>query len=783
MSKSSKNKHWSSVFQQRNIFTALAIFLTIQVLLTPFFDVADPVSHVGGLLVWAAILEIFHGFRRADNYSRQTAWFSGTITLLIGTLLINAALFQEKALIQFILFLFLIDAVRYLYYFVKHKQNGIFSLNNLLSGIGNLIAIALILIFRGQSVEWVISLCGALRIFGTIYNIFTAKTGTVKDVAEDVVESLGLDSDPELEALAKKLEKESTERAPIDAGWIITFLFILFFIHLGRMGLDRSTFGILSPVVAVIGDMFIALVVAFAIIAPFRTVFRQFTGMFLKGLWKWVKKVPESERRFISLRTLAYAWIKRQLRLSISLRKSGYSLPTAIRNGLKIGLPFAALLAAIMPVLGMSWYFDTENWASGIWDGYAGSRTEVWREAMITASGEKIGPSAFRLNPEGVSDSGDFSFVVIGDTGEGDASQQVLKDQILAVANKPDISFTIISSDIVYPSGAMRDYERKFFLPFKGLTKPIYAIPGNHDWYDALDGFVATFFTPAAAAKALEARTRSDLKITSTTPDVINKIIHQASYLRNQYKLPVGYQNAPFFQISNDHFVLLAIDTGVRRRVDGMQMAWLKSVLEASKGKFVMALLGHPFYAIGEYQGDMNPDFKALHDLLRAYKVNLVMAGDTHDLEYYREIPANSDGHTMYHFVNGGGGAYLSIGAAMTDSKTRPTVDWANYPSPEPLIQKIDSLTPKYKYPAWVWVKKYNGYPFSAEWLSAAFDYNQAPYFQSFMEIKVEKSLNRIRLIPYGIHGQLRWKDFQTGGAGKPANAGDADLAEWIIPI
>ena len=214
MSKSSKNKPWLSVFQQRNIFTALAIFLTILVLLTPFFDVADPVSHVGGLLVWAAILEIFHGFRRADNYSRQTAWFSGTITLLIGTLMINALLFQKEALIQLVLILFLIDAARYLYYFVKYKQKGIFTLNNLLSGLGNLIAIALILIFRGQSVEWVISLCGALRIFGTIYNIFTAKTGTVKNVAEDVVESMGLESDPELEALAKKLRKRIDRKSP-----------------------------------------------------------------------------------------------------------------------------------------------------------------------------------------------------------------------------------------------------------------------------------------------------------------------------------------------------------------------------------------------------------------------------------------------------------------------------------------------------------------------------------------------------------------------------------------
>ena len=112
-----------------------------------------------------------------------------------------------------------------------------------------------------------------------------------------------------------------------------------------------------------------------------------------------------------------------------------------------------------------------------------------------------------------------------------------------------------------------------------------------------------------------------------------------------------------------------------------------------------------------------------------------------------------------------------------------PAEDWANYPSRGPLKHKIDSLTPKWKYPAWIWIKKYNGYPFSAEWLSAAFDYNQAPYFQSFMEIKVEKSRNRIRLIPYGIHGQLRWSDFEYGGNVKPENATDTDLAEWVLPM
>lgn len=772
-----------SLPHQRFVFTGLGILLGVLALLEPFMNVTEPASYIGGLLVWAALLEILHGFRRAENNSRTSAWFSGAITLLIGILLINAILFQRKSLTELILVLFLIDAIRYLFFFFKSRSNGENKWSALLSGLGNATVVVLILIFKGKGMEWVISFSGSLRILGTVYNLYTAKTGILENVAEDVVGSLGIKGNLELETLAIKLREEDDHRAPIDASWIMSFLIILFLIHLGRMGLDRSALGILSPLVAVIGDIFMALIFAFGFIAPTRTIFRRFIGLFSRALWNWVQKVPEEERRLLGLRAVAKAWLTRQLRLSISIRKSGYSFLAAFRNGLKIGLPFAVLLAAIMPMLGMSWYFDTENWASGIWDGYAGTRTEVWREAMIKASGEKIGPDAFRLHPQGMSDTTDFSFVVIGDPGEGDASQHVLKDQILEVSNKKDINFVVISSDIVYPSGALKDYERKFFLPFKGLTKPVYAIPGNHDWYDALDGFVATFFTPEAARLAIEARISSDLKLTNTSKSDIDGMVNQASILRKEYQVPSGQQNAPFFQVSNDYFVLLTIDTGVRRRVDALQLAWIKSVLETSKGKYVMALLGHPFYAIGEYQGNMNPDFKALHDLLRAYKVQVIMAGDTHDLEYYKETPQHDDGHTMHHFVNGGGGAYLSIGAAMAPHDTRPTADWANYPAREPLMQKIDSLTPKWKYPAWVWLKKYNGYPFSAEWLSAAFDYNQAPYFQSFMEIKVEKSTNRIRLIPYGIHGQLRWSDFEYGGNTKPASAKPDGLVEWILPM
>ena len=92
--------------------------------------------------------------------------------------------------------------------------------------------------------------------------------------------------------------------------------------------------------------------------------------------------------------------------------------------------------------------------------------------------------------------------------------------------------FVVISSDVVYPTGAMRDYELRFWLPFKGVTKPVFAIPGNHDWYDALEAFVATFFDPRAARAAMRARIEVDNRLTGTTDATVERLIAEAARLR-----------------------------------------------------------------------------------------------------------------------------------------------------------------------------------------------------------------------------------------------------------
>ena len=234
----------------------------------------------------------------------------------------------------------------------------------------------------------------------------------------------------------------------------------------------------------------------------------------------------------------------------------------------------------------------------------------------------------------------------------------MLRDQLLTVANSPDVRFVVVSSDVVYPSGAMRDYEAKFWLPFKGVTRPVYAIPGNHDWYDALEGFNATFLQADAARASIRARVESDLRLTSTTDGRIERLIHDAALLRGQYRVPTGFQRAPFFEVQTADFALLAIDTGVMRKIDAEQERWLDGALARAAGKTIMAVVGHPFFAGGHDVTLGDDEFTRLKRTLLDRGVTIVMGGDTHDLEYYAE---RRGAGSVHHFVNGGGGAYLEF--------------------------------------------------------------------------------------------------------------------------
>jgi hypothetical protein len=174
-------------------------------------------------------------------------------------------------------------------------------------------------------------------------------------------------------------------------------------------------------------------------------------------------------------------------------------------------------------------------------------------------------------------------------------------------------------------------------------------------------------------------------------------------------------------------------------------------------------------------------DFAALKRLLLERDVSIVMAGDTHDLEYYVETRAQKP--PVLHFVNGGGGAYLSFGTSLAWPSKPASADWAFYPNREEVTAKIQAETPWWKRPAWWWTRSYGAWPFSPEWLSAAFDYNVAPFFQSFIEVRIERTTHRVVLRPYGVHGRLTWGELGSSESVRPPGAMPDTPVEWSVAM
>lgn len=109
------------------------------------------------------------------------------------------------------------------------------------------------------------------------------------------------------------------------------------------------------------------------------------------------------------------------------------------------------------------------------------------------------------------------SWVVIGDTGEQDGSQYVVcraLSEFCRGGDPPDEAakpgFMVVMSDVIYPAGDVEDYRFAVYHPYRledvaskkrrgpaladfTIKQPIYALPGNHDWYDGLSGFMYHF--------------------------------------------------------------------------------------------------------------------------------------------------------------------------------------------------------------------------------------------------------------------------------------------------
>jgi Calcineurin-like phosphoesterase len=751
-------------------------------------------------LIVLSIAEAYSAFT-SPRRAAASAYLPSLLAMLAGNLLLLSSALVVSGLLVLLVAILLIDGLgKILTIWRKPRAVRIPTLANGLVDLG----CAALLWYLNQII-------GTERAIGIVVGAYIAAAGwrmlmaPVEDAAPAAAGALSAHPDRELglppndtfARLRAEADAASQTVRAADLMWMLTLAAVFLAIHLGRMPISDSLLGISSPFVATAGDVLMTLVLAALLVLPARLLWRRLTRPVERLAWS----IRFGAQRGTAPMNRAADWVigrwlESRLRFAMRLHEGRTSLAAALILVLRLGLPVTAFFVAFNPIWGFTWYFNTESWATGVYQKMTQLRVDPWRIAMtdaVTRAYGGDGSDLFRVDPGGLQAGGDFSFLVIGDPGEGDASQYSLVSRYLELGHRDDVKFLVVSSDVIYPAGSMHDYEANFYLPFQGFAKPIYAIPGNHDWYDALEGFNANFLEPKAAHAAIEARVEADLGLTSTNARRIDKLMAEAARLRRQYGVDVGTQRAPFFELQTEDFALLAIDTGVLRTVDERQWAWLGRALDRSRGKFIMAIVGHPLFAggrglpptaEGQNVADSADNFAALYRLLAKHNVRIAMAGDTHDFEYYREkIGRDGGSQVMHHFVNGGGGAYLSIGTAL-DFPTQPaTGEWAFYPRTDGLRAKMDAETPAWKQPFWYWIKWFNAWPFQVEALSGLFDFNRAPFFQSFMEVRVERSRRRVVLVLNGAHGPLQWRDLQTGGAIVPAGATLDDPVEFIVSM
>lgn len=397
----------------------------------------------------------------------------------------------------------------------------------------------------------------------------------------------------------------------------------------------------------------------------------------------------------------------------------------------------------------------------------------------------------------------DFSFLLMGDTGEGDNSQKAVVRPLLAHA--PGTAFLFICSDVLYPIGDVNDYELKFYRPYTGYPGPIYAIPGNHDWYDDLYAFMWHLCaTPGPEREGLRAR----LQAAGRSPRELVRVLlwrrpaqldeqgwQIVSALRDQEpQRQKPQQPGPYYVIDTRQVRFVAIDTGIRGVLDRAQAEWLVRVSADPRPKVL--LTGSPLYVDGQRRKvpmEGAPDgYADVDDVVKeaSHRYVAAIGGDIHN---YQRYPVRVGSRTIQYLVSGGGGAFmhathpilkvalnevsedefrcyplrrdsLAAYSRLFDRKfafgrgiLRVSPDDAagylrRYLNMEPHAQRGPGTVPGMRVRAicrlLIWMGFGSGFH---KWFSPFFDWDTPPLFKHFLKLDVAGGALRVRC--YGVHG------------------------------
>lgn len=366
-------------------------------------------------------------------------------------------------------------------------------------------------------------------------------------------------------------------------------------------------------------------------------------------------------------------------------------------------LPAADYSFVGRPAKRFSWLSPVTLWHSrnNVLASLTGDPTENARRSWVAARrqdlsdrGESPGTvTDFKIARD---DLDEFSFMLLGDTGEGDVSQFATIPALLAASGNTE--FAVIASDVIYPAGDVNQYVGKFFLPYASYPKPIYAVPGNHDWLDGLVGFMRHFcgadapeqmFRPPKRARYGRTAMLAHRLLWRRPADLQSETLGEADALRGDATAAGPRQPNMYFCVDTPRLRIVCIDVGILGRIDYDQGQWLKRVSAGDKPKLLVS--GKPVYAgpgksprrILAPEGSDAPSSGFIWQVVSEPKNNYVamVSGDIH--HYQRHSIALDGDRRIEAVITGGGGAFMTS-THQIEKVDRPEVDessWVVFPT------------------------------------------------------------------------------------------------------
>ena len=216
--------------------------------------------------------------------------------------------------------------------------------------------------------------------------------------------------------------------------------------------------------------------------------------------------------------------------------------------------------------------------------------------------------------------------------------------------------------DLAYPVATVREMARRLVGPWNTALEPLepevslprvlLGVPGNHDWYDGLDGFSrlcqapCAFEEPAALGDALHPHPDENPVLAWATAFASGAQVNKPGSMALAGYVPV--QHASYFRLPLARGLELCGVDRQLRGIDARQRAYFRA---RGPGMSRVVILPDPARAWGEARPNGTATLAAL-GIDPATDPTLILAGDVHHYERSHEMKS-------VHVVAGGGGAFL----------------------------------------------------------------------------------------------------------------------------